>query len=398
MMRIYDVIKNETGLLNDGLGSKAVLAWKFTGEDFNDNSQLIVSESEEAVFIRDGIAVAVFEGGRYTLNTNNHPFIESLRRRLSGGVSAFSARVYFVNVDHKLELFWGTDSPIQLRDPVWGLQTSVQARGSYSIQVTDSKKFLIKFLGTNVQVFSEEELAFYFRSAFSQHIRGTLARHIRDSGQEILEVTSDIEMLAEHLQPELAPVLEEYGVRLVNFYVAAIDIPPDDPNRAILEQSIAEKHAKLQNAQGDKAVMGLLGEEWARQQSATILSDLARNPGAGGLASAGAGVGVGIAAGNIFGEMATQMFTRPATSQSDPMAGRPGLNRTSRFAAAEKSATATCPSCRSAVSSGAKFCPECGNRMSAALKSCTGCGLELGSSGRFCPNCGTPIGMQGSNA
>jgi membrane protease subunit (stomatin/prohibitin family) len=395
-MNIYDVIKNETGLLNEGFGSKAVLAWKFTGEDFNDNTQLIVSESEEAVFIRDGIAVAVFSGGRYTLNSNNHPFIGKLRNRLSGGVSAFSSRVYFVNIDHKLELQWGTDSPIQLRDPVWGLQTSVQARGSYSIQVADPKKFLIKLLGTNIQAFSEQELAGYFRSAFSQHIRGAIARCTRDSGQEILEITSDIELLAQQLHPRLAPILDEYGVKLVNFYIAAIDIPTDDPNRRVLENSIAEKQAKLQNTQGDKAVMGLLGEDWVRQQSATILTELAKNPGAGGVASAGAAAGVGLAAGSVFGEMATQMFTRPDPTQGDPMAGKVGRNRASRFAPAEApAATATCPDCGAAVSAGAKFCPECGTPLAPQQQPCSNCGTAIDSTAKFCLDCGTPNTNQG---
>ncbi len=392
-MKIYDVIMNETGLLNDGFGTKTILAWKFTGEDFADNTQLIVSESEEAIFLRDGIAVAAFGGGRYTLNSNNHPFIGKLRNLLSGGVSAFSSRVYFVNIDHKLELLWGTDSPIQLRDPVWGLQTSVQARGSYSIRVADSKKFLIKLLGTNVSAFDDQQLAAYFRSAFSQHIRGQIARHIRDSGQEILEITSDIELLAEHLHPRLAPLLDEYGVELVNFYIAAIDIPSDDRNRQVLENSIGEKLAKLQGAQGDKAVMGLLGEDWARQQSATILSELAKNPGAGGVASAGAAAGVGFAAGSVFGDMASQMFTRPVPPAGDPMTGSVGRNRTSRFSPAEparRDETQTCAGCRARVAAEAKFCPECGARFEPQQTPCSGCGTRIASTVRFCPECGTP--------
>lgn len=391
-MKIYDVIKNETGLLNDGLGSRSVLVWKFTGEDFNDNTQLIVSESEEAVFVRDGIAVATFGGGRYTLNSNNHPFIGRFRNLLSGGMSAFHSRVYFVNIDHKLELLWGTDSPIQLRDPVWGLQTSVQARGSYSIQVTDSKKFLIKLLGTNIQVFDEQQLAGYFRSAFSQHIRGQIARYIRDSGQEILEITNDIEMLAEKLHPRLAPLLDEYGVKLVNFYIAAIDIPADDANRQVLERSIADKQAKLQGAQGDKAVMGVLGDDWARQQSASILTELAKNPGAGGVASARAAAGVGLSAGSVFGEMATQMFTRSAPPVGDHMTDHVGRNRTSRFSPAEPVSTPTtaiCPACRAAVTVGAKFCPECGTRLVPERRACSDCGTSIDSTAKFCPECGT---------
>ena len=374
-MKIYDVIQNETHALGGGLGSPSVLAWKFTGEDFNDNSQLIVSEAEEAVFIRDGIAVAVFDGGRYTLNSNNHPFIGKLRSMLSGGASAFTSRVYFVNLDHKLELLWGTDSPIQMRDPVLKLQTSIQARGSFSIQVTDSKKFLLKLIGNNIQMFTQEELAGYFRSAFLQNIKDAIAQYVADSGQEILAIATEKGRLAERLTPALAPLLEEYGVRLVNFYIAAIDIPESDPHRAKLEAAFA-----------DKGVMGILGEDWGRQQSATILGDLARNPGSGGVAAAGAAAGVGLAAGNVFGEMASQMFTRPVSPPTPT--GEPGRSRASRFETTAAPAGTACPACGAASDGSAKFCAACGAKLAADPTPCAVCGGDIAPGSRFCPHCG----------
>src|SRR5664280_2870622 len=132
-MNLIDVIKNDAVL-----GSKSGLIREFPGEDFHTNSQLIVAESEEAIFIKDGIAVATFDAGRHRLSTKNYPFIEKLINAFTGGASAFHCKVYFVSKDHKLDLFWGTDTPIQMRDPVQRIQTSIQARGSYSIQIAES--------------------------------------------------------------------------------------------------------------------------------------------------------------------------------------------------------------------------------------------------------------------
>jgi len=376
-VKIFSVIKNETSEFNSGMGSKSVLAWKFTGEDFNNNSQLIVSEAEEAVFIKDGVAEAVFGGGRYTLNTNNHPFIGRLRNMLSDGVSVFSCKVYFVNLDHKLELLWGTDSPIQMRDPVLDVMTSIQARGSFSFQVADSKKFLLKLIGNNIQVFTQEELAGYFRSAFLQSIKVAIASCIRESGQEILAIATELETIAEGLRPKLEPVLAEYGLRLVNFYVAAIDIPEN------------EYRSKYESASADAAVMLKLGDNWGRQQAANILSDLVNNP-SGGAASAGAAAGVGFAAGNVFGEMAGQMF-RPMTAQQDPAtsgSNAGGGGQTSPPAA--ESPGITCPSCGIEVDRSGKFCQECGARLAPQKQPCVNCHTEIDSSARFCPNCGTP--------
>ena len=182
-MELVSVIKNEGGLLNGGLGSKSLLVWKFLKEDFNTKSRLIVAESEEAIFLKDGVAVSVFTAGAYSLSTNNYPFITGLLKKFTGGVSAFNCKVYFVSKDHKLELYWGTDTPIQRRDPQLRLQTSIQARGSYSVQVVDSKKLLVKLVGNNLQMFTQEEVNGYFRSSFMQYIKDAIAQFIKANGR-----------------------------------------------------------------------------------------------------------------------------------------------------------------------------------------------------------------------
>ena len=375
-MRVFDVIKNESHVLDGRDGTKSVLAWKFSGEDFYDRSPLIVDESEEAVFYRDGLALQVFPGGRYTLDTANHPFLSALRAKLANGATAFSCKVYFVSKDHKLELLWGTDTPIQLRDPVLRVQTSIKARGSYSIQVIDSKKFLVKLVGNNIQYFTQDELNRYFRSVFLQEIKDGIAHALEQEGREILSVINRRGEVARTLLDTLGATLEEYGVRLVGFSISAMDLA-DSAQRERLEEAF-----------GSKGIMGILGEDWARQQSAEILRDLAQNPGAGGIAAAGAGMGVGFAAGNVFNDMAQQMFAPgsrpPAQPAPDAGAG------TSRFMpAAAQVDTRPCLGCGHANPAAARFCGDCGNALELT---CGQCRATLTSPSRFCSECGSPLG------
>ncbi|CAG7654001.1 SPFH domain-containing protein [Paenibacillus allorhizosphaerae] len=366
-MQLYSVIKN------DGPGD--VLAWKFLGEDFNTGSQLIVAESEEALFFKDGIIEQIFDGGKYTLSTNNYPFISAFRNFFSGGISAFNCKVYFINKVHKLELFWGTDTPIQMRDPVYMLQTSIQARGSYSIQVADSKKFLLKLIGNNIQFFTQQELNGYFRNAFLQYIKDEIARVIKSSGREVLDICTEKTKIAEFLAPVLNSVLDEYGVRLVNFYISAIDIPENDPNRA-----------KLEEAYANKAFMGVLGQDWGRQQSTEILKELAANPGAGGVAAAGAGLGMGIAAGGVFGDLASQMLM-PMANQTQP---QQVVHSESTSAETRQSANKIeCPTCRTENTQGSKFCNECGTKLIIENSRCSSCNAEMPETAKFCNECGT---------
>ena len=284
-----DVIKNS--------GPGDLLIWRQPEEDFNTNSTLIVMPGEEAIFIKGGNIEQTFDRGTYKLSTENYPFISRLRNAFSGGISTFNCVVYFVRKAHSMEIFWGTDSPIQVRDPVMMISTSVQARGSYKVQVDNPGKFLTKMVGNNVPFIMQGELNNYFISEFQQHIKSSLARAIRSANQEILGICAEQDILAGQIHPILQEILDDYGLKLITFTIAAIDIPENDPNRQMLEEAFAKK-----------GVMRILGDDWGRQQASEMLHTLAANPGAGGVAAAGAGMGMGMAAGSVFAGMAQQMF------------------------------------------------------------------------------------------
>ncbi|MCI8468343.1 MAG: SPFH domain-containing protein [Eggerthellaceae bacterium] len=296
-----DVIKNTA--------PADVLFWQNGEEDFNTNSTLIVAESEEALFFKDGMIEQVFGGGRYQLSTENYPFISRLRNALSGGVSTFNCKVYFVRTADSQEILWGTQTPIQVRDPVWGMSTKVFARGAYKVRIADSKKFLIKMVGNNVPYLLVEEFSNYFQSQFSQNIKTLITQGIQSFGSEILGIMGRQEEFAQLITPRFQQILDDYGIQLVNFTIESLDIPDDDPLREKVDAALVERNTRHIEAITDADYMDVMGDRWARQQSAQILGDLANNPAGGGVAAAGAGFGMGVAAGGAFGNLAQEMFT-----------------------------------------------------------------------------------------
>ena len=66
-MAIADIIKYE--------GDNSTFIWKHPNEDFNSLTQLIVHDSQEAVFMLNGEVLDVFGAGRYTLETQNIFFL-----------------------------------------------------------------------------------------------------------------------------------------------------------------------------------------------------------------------------------------------------------------------------------------------------------------------------------
>ena len=300
-----DVIKNS--------GSGELLIWRQPEEDFNTNSTLIVMPGEEAIFIKGGTVEQTFDNGTYKLSTENYPFISRLRNAFTGGVSTFNCVVYFVRKAHSVEIRWGTDSPIQVRDKMLGIATKLRARGAYKIQIGDPVKFLEKLIGNNVFYQTQEELNKYFINEFQSKIKSVIAIAINESDTEILGIDSRLDELSDTIEPFMQEILDDYGLKCVKFTVAAVDIDDDELRRRYDEIGI-DAIAKMRNAQADKAVMGILGDDWGKQQAANILGNLSMNPGAGGVAAAGAGMGMGMAAGGAFGSMAQQMFAPMSSS------------------------------------------------------------------------------------
>lgn len=286
-----DVIKNT--------GDGNLLIWRQPEEDFNTNSTLIVNPGEEAIFIKNGEILQVFSNGSYELKTENYPFLSRIRNMLTGGISKYSCSVYYVRLAHSMEILWGTESPIQLRDPVQRIATSVKARGSYKIQIGNSRTFLTKLLGNSVQALDQSEIEKYFNEQFQQKIKSTLTRALKNSNEEILGICSEMDLFAEEIAPLIQEVFEEYGIKLVNFSISAMDIPEDDPNRQYLEEAYAKAR--------EFDLMG--GDRYRTIKGMEILENLSVNPGAGGIASAGAGLGMGMAAGSVIGDIAKNVFS-----------------------------------------------------------------------------------------
>ena len=217
-----------------------------------------------------------------------------------------------------MEILWGTSSPIQVRDKLLGIATKLRARGAYKIQIDNPQKFLTKLIGNNVNVMDQQELLDdYFANEFQSKIKSSITRALNETQTELLGIEARIEEFAETVEPFLGDFFDNYGLKMVKFSIAALDLDDDELRRRYDEIGM-DAIAKMRNAQADRGVMDVLGNDWGRQQAANILGTVASNPGSGGVAAAGAGLGMGMAAGGIFGNMAQQMFT-PMQQQTTPL-------------------------------------------------------------------------------
>jgi membrane protease subunit (stomatin/prohibitin family) len=228
MAHIAEVIKYE--------GDNSTFIWKHPCEDFNLGSQLIVHESQEAVFMLNGQALDLFGPGRYTLETQNIPLIGKALKSATGGISPFHCEVYFINKTVQMALKWGTPDKVRFIDPLTGVPLELGASGEMNLAVEDSRKLLVKLVGTMRGIAWEDAAGFTkslrdsFRPMITSAVKANLGAIIKDNAIDILEVDEKLDLISAVLGGKIREGFDEYGLAVPNFYVTSIVLPESDPN------------------------------------------------------------------------------------------------------------------------------------------------------------------------
>lgn len=209
-------------------GDNTTFVWKSPIKDFNTLSQLIVHESQEAIFFKNGQALDVFEAGRYTLKTENIPIIRRVLSLPTGGRTPFHCEVYFINKAQQMAIRWGTDSQVQYMEPTYKFPLQLGASGEMTLSVKDSARLLVKIVGTE-KVLTQESLVAKFRSLLMSKIKPYFASTMQTADYTIFEVDAHMEELSQGIKEKLVPDFAEYGLNLNKFFVTSIAKPDGEP-------------------------------------------------------------------------------------------------------------------------------------------------------------------------
>ena len=311
-MNLNQIIKYE--------GNNSTFVWKHDCEDFNTSSQLIVHESQEALFFSNGQACDLFGPGRYSLRTENIPILKRLKNIPTGGETPFHCEVYFINTVEQMAIKWGTDSKVEYLDPQFRFPLKIGASGDMSLKVDDSRKLLVKLVGTEKDL-SQERLTSYFRGILMLHVKTYIAQVMRNSQISIFEVDEHLQEFSSILLERLKPDFLEYGISLQRFTVTTIVKPDGETNyerykNIYFEESIGIREERLrqqrqliqQETDSQKIIMEsqaiaqkrkLEGYTYQQERSYDVAEKVAQNEGAGNFTGMGMGLGMmgGVAGG-----------------------------------------------------------------------------------------------------
>ncbi|MBR2467182.1 MAG: SPFH domain-containing protein [Clostridia bacterium] len=229
-------------------GDNSTFIWKHPEEDFQIGSQLIVHESQEAIFFLNGEALDTFGPGRHTLTTENLPLLNKVFNFVTKTDIPFHAEIYFINYSTQMGIKWGTDSRVRFVDPFTKIPFDIGASGEISLKVTNGRKLLVSLVGVSSGLlrndFTEKgdssssvvknavyyKLSDFFRAPMMTEIKSHLAEAIVSRNINILEIDMHLESLSIFLKDKVKSIFEAYGLEVPQFYVSNVSLPEDDRN------------------------------------------------------------------------------------------------------------------------------------------------------------------------
>lgn len=344
----------------DGAEGNNWLVYRHPEEGMTVGSQLLVQEGQTGIFVKDGAVCDVFAPGRHTLSAQNLPILKKLVEKAFDGKTPFGAEVYFVNTLARLDIKWGTDSPIQLIDPKYSIKLRVRAYGRMGMKVTDPVVLFRELIGAmrKSDVVEYKKVCTYYRGMIVAKAKSAISEDIITNKISALEMSARIETLSAEIKEEIAPVFASHGLSVLNFYINSINFPDED-----FEQ--------INKILADKAAFDIMGDRrYTTKRSLDVYESAAGNSGglAGTMAAGGIGLGTGMAMADAMRRGA------PLGAGARPLV--------------DTSAARQCPSCHASIPADAKFCPQCGARCSGSVCEC---GASLPAGTKFCPQCGKKV-------
>ena len=314
--------------------------------DIKFGAQLIVRESQEAIFFTGGQPHDDFGPGRHTLSSKNLPLLTKALSLPWGFTSPFRCEVYFINMKVFTNLKWGTREPVIFQDRKLG-SVRLRAYGQTTFRIGDAESFIRQLVGTR-GTFSSFDATDYLRDVIIARLNDYLGENLGS----VFDLPALYDETGEALKEKLKNDFGKYGLELVDFFVTAIT-PPDEV-------------ANMVDAQGGLALVN----DMPRYMQYQLARAIRRGPGDGATGTGTMDASMGLGLGMLVPGM---------------LANSSNLNATQTLV--------KCPACQQSVPDAA-FCSSCGASLQDAserMVCCTECGEALPADASFCPSCGHAV-------
>lgn len=364
-----------------------VFAYRYPQTNLSTNTQLIVYESQEALFFSKGKLMGKFGPGKHTLSTENLPLLRNLFGIPFGGKNPFTAEVWIVNKLMPANLSWHFDK-MTIHDFDMSVPVPITASGQYGLRVVDSERFLINMVGTK-DVFTESDMTSQAEGEFTSKSKSAIMKFMIQQGRGIQFISAYLDELSNFLKESTASFWNTYGLELTKFYVSNVEIDTSTKEGRDIWEALA-KHTSMK----------LTGHTWQQEQA----FDLANNT-VGQIGNAAGGGQGGLLgslmalsmmnnmSGNMGGGMIQPQYNQPTFGSQG--GGQPAMPQVGQAMGGQQPTapkTIYCSNCSKKRLSTERFCPHCGTE----YNPCPRCGADNSKNAKRCVSCGATLtGVQG---
>lgn len=289
------------------------LVWKFPYNNISTAAQLVVNQSQEAIFLKGGEVADIFGPGTKTLSANNIPILQKLINLPFGGNTPFVAEVWFISKTVRRNLKFGTERPIDIWDPLIQNSVPVRAFGQYGIRIADSAAFVREMVGT-LHLVTTEDIIDQFRSDIVQALSERINNFMTEEQVSVVTINGKLSAVSKYIQDQINDEFSRYGIEITNLKVENINYDKNDPQVA----RILEGYAKAK----ERAVQGFT---YQQERQFDVLETAAGNEGsAGDTMGVGMGFGMGAGIGAAFNSQISNMannvmgMSSPTSSSTPP--------------------------------------------------------------------------------
>ena len=295
-------------ILRCDLPPEDFLIWRHPEKSQVFGSQIIVSQTQEAVVLASGELVSVLPPGAHTLKTANIPVLKNF---IQDGENSFPFDIWFVNKVSSTNFKWGTKSPIQIKDNNYGLLIPLGSYGSYECVIKDFQSFLLRVVGTRYK-YSIDDLKDYLLPLVERETKDAIAEEA--SSKDVFNISTELNEISEKIKTNLKEKFNSYGLNLRDFYVQSVSILSTDKSFEKLKEAIAESASIRMKAKAVEASEA----GYKTERTLDVLEKLAGNEGgaASAFAGAGLGLGAGLNVGNKFMEMSDSSAKKENTKSA----------------------------------------------------------------------------------
>lgn len=330
-------------------GDNSQFFWRVCGDILNSEAEIIIPETHQAIYVKDGVMQEVLEGGRYPIfDVQKGGFLGLGKKRCHATVD-----IIFVSKTCQVKVLWGTRTPIKLRDDVTEIPVTVRANGEFTIQIHNPKQFYLTTVGSDKN-FNIDALKQRCAGRMMSFIEPVIAKFMHDNKITYVDISQNKKIMSESILPEVSKMfIEEFGLKSSTFTIYNIEIAEEEIQA--IEDELQRRKDEIKNEKDAKELAAelerLADKEWEREVYLRQLEQADKFK-------------------------YYEVLTILGWPNGSPVKG--GTGRGGQF----------CPNCGEPYKPNDKFCCGCGKPLPGGKRKCPQCGKELDGEAKFCSGCG----------